>query len=173
MALSAKDFNKLKRLRAVFDMNYRWWRLVSDLLSYAPAIITEDMVRSLEKDGDFSKKEAVCALLCSVLGLHPEESAEDRTLYHKYLCPSVRIFSPDRYANDPYVKCVAGNEISLGRWEYKTKEYPPYRAAVAADAETEADGLERMPLCFFDGPFFLLRRHGGRQRMDDAHARGY
>ena len=51
MALSAKDFNKLKRLRAVFDMNYRWWRLVSDLLSYAPAIITEDMVRSLEKDG--------------------------------------------------------------------------------------------------------------------------
>ena len=153
MALSAKDFNKLKRLRAVFDMNYRWWRLVSDLLSYAPAIITEDMVRSLEKDGDFSKKEAVCALLCSVLGLHPEESAEDRTLYHKYLCPSVRIFSPDRYANDPYVKCVAGNEISLGRWEYKTKEYPPYRAAVAADAETEADGLERMPLCFFDGPF--------------------
>jgi hypothetical protein len=111
------------------------------------------MVDTLCADGDFSKEEAVCALLSSVLGLRPEESAEDRTLYHRYLRPCVHVYSPDRYASDPYVKCVAGSEISLGRWEYKMKEYPPYRVAVAADVETEADGLERMPLCFFDGPF--------------------
>ena len=166
MALSGKDFNKLKRLRSIFDMSYRWWRLVSDLLSYAPAIITKDMVDTLCADGDFSKEEAVCALLSSVLGLHPEESAEDRTLYHKYLCPSVHVYSPDRYAENPYVKCVAGSEFSLGRWEYKTKEYPPYRAAVAADVETEADGLERMPLCFFDGPFsFFAVTEDGNEWM--------
>lgn len=166
MALNAKDFNKLKRLRAVFDTSYRWWHLVSDLLAYAPAIITKDMVDTLCADGDFSKEEAVCALLSSVLGLRPEESAEDRTLYHRYLCPCVHVYSPDRYASNPYVKCVAGSEISLGRWEYKMKEYPPYRAAVAADVETEADGLERMPLCFFDGPFsFFAVTEGGNEWM--------
>ncbi len=153
MALSRKDFDKLKRLRTTFDLNYRWTHLVSDLLTFAPAILTEEMVNALCADGDFSKHEAVCALLSEVLGLRPEQNADDRVLLHKYLSPAVRIFSPDRYAEDSYVKAVAGNEISLGRFEYKMKSYPPYRAAVAGDVETDADSLERMPLCFFDGPF--------------------
>ena len=46
MSLSRKDFDKLRRLRSVFDRNYRWTHLISDLLSYAPAIITKEMVES-------------------------------------------------------------------------------------------------------------------------------
>lgn len=153
MSLSRKDFDKLRRLRSVFDRNYRWTHLLSDLLSYAPAIITKEMVDALTDGTDFSKEDAVRALLGEVLGLHPEENAEDRILQREYLFPAVRVFSPDRYANDSYVKNIAGKEIKLGAWEYKTKTYPPYRAAVAGDVEAEEDFTERMPLCFFDGPF--------------------
>lgn len=153
MALSRRDFDKLKRLRATFDLNYRWTHLLSDLLSYAPEIITKDTVDALCAGDDFSKEEAVRALLCEVLSLRPEESAEDRALFHQYLCPAVRIFSPSRYAEDSYVKTVAGREITRGRFAYKMKHYPAYRAAIAGDVETCADFTERMPLCFFDGPF--------------------
>ena len=46
------------------------------------------------------------------------------------------------------------------------KHYPPYRAAVAADVQTETDGLERMPLCFFDGPFsFFAVTEDGNEWM--------
>ncbi len=153
MALSRKDYDKLLRLRAVFDRNYRWTHLLSDLLSYAPAIITKEMVDTLCEGGEIEKKEAVCALLSEVLGLRPEESAEDRILQREYLFPSVFVFSPDRYENDPYVKTVAGREFRNGRWAYKTKHYPPYRAAVAGDVLCAEDFSERMPLCFFDGDF--------------------
>ena len=166
MALSRKDFDKLKRLRKTFDLNYRWTHLLSDLLSYAPTIITEEMVDALCADGDFSKHEAVCALLCESLGLRPDENADDRALFHDYLAPAVRIFSPDRYAQNAYVKAVAGKEITLGRFAYKTKNYPPYRAAIAADVETDTDGRERMPLCFFDGPFsFFCVTEDGNEWM--------
>jgi hypothetical protein len=93
-----------------------------------------------------------------VLRLHPEESAEDRILQREYLFPAIRIYSPDRYEKNPYALAVAGKTIQNGAWEYKMQTYPPYRAAVAGDVETEADGLERMPLCFFDDafPFFSV-----------------
>ncbi len=153
MSLSSKDFDKLKRLRSVFDRNYRWTHLVSDLLSYAPNIITKEMVDALMDGTDFSKEEAVCALLTEVLGLHPEDNAEDRILQREYLFPSVCVFSPNRYENDPYVRAVSGREIDAGRWRYGTKTYSPYRAAVGGDVLTAEDCTERMPLCFFDGPF--------------------
>ena len=153
MSLSRKDFDKLRRLRSVFDRNYRWTHLISDLLSYAPAIITKEMVDALTDGTDFSKEDAVRALLSEVLGLRPEENAEDRILQREYLFPAVRIYSPDRYENDSYVKRIAGKEIKRGAWEYKMQTYPPYRAAVAGDVETDEACTERMPLCFFDGRF--------------------
>ena len=153
MSLSRKDFDKLKRLRSVFDRNYRWTHLLSDLLSYAPAIITKEMVDTLTEGTDFSKEDAVRALLSEVLGLRPEENAEDRILQREYLFPAVRVYAPSRYENDSYVKRIAGKEIKLGNWEYKMQTYPPYRAAVAGDVENDEACTERMPLCFFDGPF--------------------
>ena len=90
MPLCAKDFDKLKRLRATFDRNYRWTHLLSDLLSYAPDIITKEMVDALTDGTDLTKKEAVCALLSEVLSLRPEESGEDRALQREYLFPAVR-----------------------------------------------------------------------------------
>lgn len=153
MALSRKDYDKLQRLRAVFDRNYRWTQLLSDLLSYAPEIITKEMVDTLCEGTELSKKEAVLALMTEVLGLHPEERAEDRILQREYLAPSIFIFSPDRYESDPYVRQIAGRETKNGRFEYKMKHYPPYRAAVAGDVLTGEDFAERMPLCFFDGDF--------------------
>ncbi len=153
MALSRKDYDKLLRLRAVFDRNYRWTHLLSDLLSYAPEIITKEMVDTLCEGTELDKKDAVCALLSEVLGLRPETSAEDRILQREYLFPSVSVFSPDRYKNNGYVQKIAGREIENGRWAYKMKQYPPYRAAVAGDVLTGEDFAERMPLCFFDGDF--------------------
>jgi len=166
MALSRKDFEKLKRLRAVFDRNYRWTHLLSDLLSYAPAIITKEMVDALTDDTPLTKEDAVRALLCEVLGLHPEDNAEDRILQREYLFPAVRVYSPERYKDDPYVKAIAGRDIEIGSWKYGTKVYPPYRAAVAGDVENEADGTERMPLCFFDGEFsFFYVAENGNEWM--------
>lgn len=166
MPLPKKDFEKLKQLRSVFDHNYRWTHLVSDLLSYAPAIITKEMVDALTEGTSLSKEEAVRALLSEVMGLRPEENTEDRILQREYLFPSVRIFSPDRYQNDSYVQNVSGREIKNGKWEYTTQVYPPYRAAVAGDVETEADALERMPLCFFDGEFsFFSVKEDGNEWM--------
>lgn len=153
MALSRKDYEKLLRLRAVFDRNYRWTHLVSDLLSYAPEIITKEMVDTLCEGTELRKQEAVCALLSEVLGLRPEENAEDRILQREYLFPSIFVFSPDRYKNDAYVQKIAGKEFEKGRWAYKTKHYPPYRAAVAGDVLTDENFAERMPLCFFDADF--------------------
>ena len=153
MSLSARDFEKLKRLRATFDRNYRFTHLLSDLLSYAPEIVTKEMVDTLTEGTDLTKEEAVRAILSEVLRLHPEESAEDRILQREYLFPAIRIYSPDRYEKNPYVLAIAGKTIQNGAWEYKMQTYPPYRAAVAGDVEAEADGLERMPLCFFDDSF--------------------
>ncbi len=166
MALSRKDFDKLSRLRATFDRNYRWTHLVSDLLSFAPTIITKEMVDTLTEGTALSKEDAVRALLTEVLGLHPEESAEDRILQREYLFPAVRVYSPDRYKNDSYVKNVAGREIKNGKWEYVMQTYPPYRAAVAGDVETEEDATERMPLCFFNAPFsFFSVAENGNEWM--------
>ena len=153
MALSRKDFEKLKRLRVVFDRNYRWWRLVADLLNYAPDILKSEMVDTLCEGTSLTREEAVGALLSQVMGLCPEENAEDRILYREYLLPSVRVYSPDRYAKNPYVREVACADTARGRWEFKTQTYPPYRAAVVGDVEVGEDFSERMPLGFFDGAF--------------------
>lgn len=186
MALAKKDFEKLKKLRSVFDRNYRWTHLVSDLLSYAPTIITKEMVDTMTDGTALSGEDAVRALLSEVMGLRPEEDAEDRILQREYLFPSVRIFTPDRYKNDSYVKNIACREIKNGKWEYITQVYPPYRAAIAGDVETREDALERMPLCFFDGEFsfFSVKEDGNewmtltpididtcREAIDAAHGR--
>ncbi len=162
MPLSHRDFEKLKRLRSTFDRNYRWTHLLSDLLSFAPTIITKEMVDTLTDGTLLSKEDAVRALLCEVMGLHPEENTEDRIIEREYLFPSVRVYAPDRYKNDPYVKRIAGRQIKADTWCYETKEYPPFRAAVADDVETDANFLERMPLCFFDGrfSFFCVSENG-------------
>ena len=90
MSLSSSDYEKFRRLSAVLKRNYRLTALFAFYLSHCPEWMEKKTVDALTKDGAFSEKEAVAALLAEALGIDVGGDAEDRILYRDYLFPAVR-----------------------------------------------------------------------------------
>lgn len=151
--LSAKDFEKLKRLRRRFDLNYRVTHMYGDYLTNAPEKIKKDMVDCITADNDIRTSDAVAALLSLMFDLHTDISAEDRQIERDYLFPSVRILSPTSYYSDPYMQTVEIPNKKFGRWEFRNEIYAPYRAMICDDILPEADFREVPPLGFFTEAF--------------------
>ena len=146
------DKEKLKRLRSVFERNFRLTRLYSALLEKCPALITEEMINALTSDGGIDIKDAIIALLSEAFGLDNSIS-EDRLLVRDYLYPSVRILDTKRYTSNPYYKNIRIENIKDGRWEFKTETYPAYRAMICDDLIINEDLSEVAPLGFFTEDF--------------------
>ena len=149
--LSFPEFEKLKRLRAVFDDNYRITRVYSLYLSHFPELITKEMVDAIATDG-ITREEAIAAILSETL-LSEITETERRRLTRQYLRPSIRILRPERYYDDAYFKTVKIPDVKHGAWEFKTETYAPYRAVVAADLLVDEELREIPPLCFFEKEF--------------------
>lgn len=153
MPLSRKDFEKLRRLRHTFDLNYKATQHLSAYLNLCPALITKPTVDALIADGSLGEEDALCALLSLALGLDPEGKPDDRTLERNYLRPSIRMLSAERYYNDPYYRTVRIPEKTVERISFRQEVYPAYRAMICDDIRADASLREVPPLGFFREPF--------------------
>lgn len=164
--LHYKEFEKLKRLRTIFDRNYRLTHLLANYLNLAPTLVTREMVDELTTDGALTKEEAICAILRAVLLQNEESDAEERILARDYLLPSIRILDAARYENDPYYRAMQIEDATCGRFALKTETYAPYRAVVGAEVEVMEDGREIVPIGYFpDGFSFLSMMEDGNEWM--------
>ena len=129
--LNYKDFEKLRRLRRTFDLNYRLTHLLAGYLNVCPELIQRAEVDALCRDAQLTREEAVAALLSAYL--LDEERPEDRALSRDYLAPAVRMLDRTRYESDPYYRAVRVADARLGKWELINETYAPYRAVVGAE----------------------------------------
>ncbi len=156
MSLSFTDYEKFRRLAAVFRRNYRLTSLFAAYLTHCPEWIDKETVGALTADGALTEKEAVAALLAEALGIDAAGGAEDRALYRDCLLPAVRILDAKEFTADAYMKTVRVADAKVGRFAIKNEIYPAYRAAICGDMEVTADFTEIPPLGFFKEPFPFL-----------------
>ena len=147
------DKEKLKRLRATFDANFRLTNMYAQYLERYPELITAEMINELCEGTDITVKEALVALLCEVFALDDERGGEERRLIREYITPSVRVLDTKRYTENPYYKNVAPEAKKLGACEIKWEYYPPYRAAICDDMIIRDDFSEVAPIGFFTEGF--------------------
>ena len=147
------DKEKLKRLRATFDANFRLTNMYAQYLERYPELITAEMINELCDGTDITVKEALVALLCEIFALDDERGGEERRLIREYITPSVRVLDTKRYTENPYYKNVAPEAKKLGACEIKWEYYPPYRAAICDDMIIRDDFSEVAPLGFFTEGF--------------------
>ena len=147
------DKEKLKRLRATFDLNFRLTNMYAQYLERYPEVITEQMIHELCDGTDITVKEALVALLCEVFALDDERGGEERRLIREYITPSVRVLDTKRYTENPYYKNVAPEAKKLGACEIKWEYYPPFRAAICDDMIIRDDFSEVAPIGFFTEGF--------------------
>ena len=147
------DKEKLKRLRATFDLNFRLTNMYAQYLERYPEVITEQMIHELCDGTDITVKEALVALLCEIFGLDDSRGGEERRLIREYITPSVRVLDVARYTENPYYKNVAPEAKKLGACEIKWEYYPPYRAAVCDDMIIRDDFGEVAPIGYFTEGF--------------------
>ena len=151
--MTFSDKEKMKRLRATFDANFRLSNMYAQYLERYPELITEQMIHELCDGTDITVKEALVALMCEIFGLDDAKGGEDRRLIREYITPSVRVLDTRRYTENPYYKNIAPEAISLGACEIKWEYYPPFRAAVCDDMMILDDMREVAPIGFFTEGF--------------------
>lgn len=166
MKLTAKDKDKLLRLRQTFDRNYRLTKIYSEYLNRFPELITDEMIAALTEDGEIDSASAISAIIAEAFALDLDGSIEDRKLYRDYIIPSVRTLDPNRYYSNPYWKKMKDITDGEGRWEIKCEQYPAYRAVVCDDVIINEDFSEIVPLGFFPESFdFLAVLEDGNEWM--------
>ena len=164
--LHYRDFEKLKRLRTVFDRNYRMTHLLANYLNLAPTLVTREMVDELTAGDALTREEAIGAILRTTLLPDEDTDAEQRILARDYLLPSIRLLDASRYERDPYYRAMTLEDAELGRFSLKNESYAPYRAVVSAEVEVMEDGRELVPIGYFpDGFRFLSIMEDGNEWM--------
>ncbi len=153
MKMTFADREKLKRLKATFDLSFRLTNMYAQYLERYPEVITEEMIRELCEGTDITVKEALVALLCEIFALDDAKGGEDRRLIREYITPSVRVLDVARYTENPYYKNVAPEAKKLGACEIKWEYYPAFRAAVCDDMIIRDDFVEVAPIGFFTEGF--------------------
>lgn len=151
--MTEKDKLLFERLEHTFLMNFRVTRLYALYLERFPELITREMVDTLTEGADFSKEEAITAILAEAFGLDMSRSAEERELIRSYLTPSVRMLDASRYTENPYYKNIKIDNIKDGAWEFKQESYPAYRAVICHDMMLLDGFREVPPLGFFPEEF--------------------
>lgn len=147
------DKEKLRRLKATFELNFRLTNIYAQYLERYPEVITDEMVRELCEGTDITVKEALVALMCEIFGLDDGRGGDERRLIRDYIAPSVRVLDTARYTENPYYKNVAPEAKKLGACEIKWEYYPPFRAAVCDDMMIFDDMREVAPIGFFTEGF--------------------
>ncbi len=161
-----KNREKLSRLRATFDLNYKLTNLYAIYLERFPEIITSDMIKALTEDGEISEKEALVALISEIFALDDSKGGADRRLIRDYITKSVRVLDAEKYRKNPYYKNIKIENLSDGEWEFRLESYAPYRAVIVGDMTTEDDFTEYAPLGFFREKFdFPAVLEGGNEWM--------
>ena len=164
--LHYKDFEKLKRLRTVFDRNYRMTHLLASYLNITPNLVQGEMVDALTADGVLSREEAIGAILRTALLPNEDTNGEDRILARDYLLPSIRLLDASRYERDPYYRAMTIADADLGRFSLRNETYAPYRAVVCDEVKVLPDGREIVPIGYFpDGFRFLSILEDGNEWM--------
>ena len=161
-----KNKEKLSRLKATFDLNFKLTNLYALYLERFPEIITKDMIDTLTSDGDISEKEALVALLSEIFALDDAKGGTDRRLIRDYISKSVRILDSEKYKNNPYYKNIRIENLKDGEWEFRLESYEAYRAVIVGDMISESDFTEYPPLGFFREKFdFPAVLEGGNEWM--------
>ena len=145
--MSPRDRQKFERLCKTFERNFRVTRLYAAYLENFPELINEELVSSICQDG-ISKETAISAILCQLLGLDADGSAEDRVVFRDYIIPSVRILKASKYRENPYYKNINIPNVKDGSWELRREVCEPYRAVVCDDMIINSDFSEIAPLGF-------------------------
>ncbi len=146
------DKEKIRELEKRFDTNYRVSNLYATYLEKCPELITKEMMDTLLDGADFSKEDALAALLTEIFALDDTKDA-DRDIIKNYLRPSVRILDAKKYTENPYYKNIKIENIKYKNWEFRMESYPPYKAVVAGDMLIFPDFSEVAPLGFFEEEF--------------------
>ena len=164
--MTLKDKEKVLRLKRVFELNGRLTVLFAAYLENFPKIITEEMIKGLCEGTDFTYEEAFSAILCEVLGLDGDESADDRRLIREYLPRAVKRLDAEKYKSNPYYKTVKIENITDGDWELRKECYPAFRGVICHDMIIDDDFTEVPPLGFFTEDFeFPAVLEGGNEWM--------
>ena len=163
--MTLRDKEKVKRLKATFDANFKLTRLYASYLEKCPDIISCEIIDELCSDGTLTREDAVSGMLGEIFGLDTDKS-EDRLLLRDYIRPSIRILSTEKYTENKYYKNIKIDEIKEGEWEFKRESYEPYRAVICDDMIINEDFSEIPPLGFFTEKFeFPAVLEGGNEWM--------
>lgn len=163
--MTLRDMEKVKRLKATFDSNFKLTRLYASYLENCPDIITGEIIDELCSDGALTKEDAIAGMLGEIFALNTDKS-EDRHFIRDYIRPSIRILDSRKYIENKYYKNIKIDEVRDGAWEFKLESYEPYRAVICDDMIINEDFSEIPPLGFFTEKFsFPAVLEGGNEWM--------
>ncbi|MBE6645849.1 MAG: hypothetical protein E7612_10855 [Ruminococcaceae bacterium] len=149
------DKEKVERLRATFDLNYKLTKFYSIYLEHYPELINSEMIDELCSDGRISKTEALIALICEAFGLDDERGGTERRLIRDYIRPSVKLLDAKKYTENKYYRNIKIRNTKDGEWEFRNESYEPYRAVICDDMVISSDFSEYAPLGFFEEKFYF------------------
>ena len=164
--MTFRDEEKVKRLNAVFSLNFKITEMYALYLERFPEVINSEMMTELCSGGDISEEAGIVALLAEIFGISADRSAEDRRIIRDYLTPSVRILDSKKYTENPYYRNIKIRDVKDGNWELKQECYPAYRGMICHDMMLLDDFREVPPLGFFREDFhFPAVLEGGNEWM--------
>ena len=149
ISLNEADRARFQRLVATQRQNAAILDFYSQYLNCCPRAVKANEVRQLTVECGVDDQTAYLTLFAALCGLDIAGNPDHRHLAERYLRPSIRRLTADRYRNDPYLNEIQFPNRTRGRWALRLQRYEPYEAFVRDDLIVKPDFTEIPLLGFF------------------------
>ncbi len=149
ISLNEADRARFQRLVATQRQNAAILDFYSRYLNCCPRAVKANEVRQLTVECGVDDQTAYLTLFAALCGLDIAGNPDHRHLAERYLRPSIRRLTADRYRNDPYLNEIQFPNRTRGRWALRLQRYEPYEAFVRDDLIVKPDFTEIPLLGFF------------------------
>ena len=140
----------LETLKARFDKNDLFVRVVATYLNKYEKLVTKDIIEEITGGERELDTTAFSAFLSSAF---IDDHSLEKELEREYFIPSVKRLDPEEYCNNPYYKNIVIPDKKVENWTLGRQKYAPYEGFIRDDYILYPDYREVPALGFFDTEF--------------------
>ncbi len=140
----------LETLKARFDKNSLFLRIVATYLNKYEKLVTSDIIEEITGGDKALCQTAFSAFLSSAF---IDDHALEMELQREYFIPSVKRLNPVEYENNPYYKNIKIPDKKVESWTLGWQKYVPYEGFIRDDYTVFPDYREVPSIGFFEEEF--------------------
>lgn len=133
--------------------NARILQLLSEYLTFTPALIQPEAMREMTEGCGVSERDAFAMLLAAGCGLDITDNPADKQLYHDYFHEMVHPLEVAAYQANPYYAGIRIPRAQRGACILAHEAYQPWEAFVCDDLAVMPDGRIIPQIGFFSSAF--------------------